>query len=146
MIPANPNAKYVAAYNQPSGRGDGKTVSFVLPVMAWSDNGEALVAQAGKLVSATEVDGCVGFYETQSSEPIAAVPGGGWRCEVTEEDGTVWSVPVIAWTIREGGWAVPIVTNEHGHGMYPKALNRPYLIHHPDSETIVGAPQPKDAR
>jgi len=138
MIPAHPSTKYVASYEQPSVTGDGKGIRFQLPVVAWSDDGEALVAQAGKLVPAADVDGCLGFQMLPTVEPGATVPGGGWRCEVTEEDGTVWSAPVIAWTIREGGWGVPVVTNAHGHAMYPKNLERPFLIYHPESETVVG--------
>lgn len=135
MIPAHPNSKYVASYEQPSGIREGETVKFDLPVMAWSDDGSALVAQAGKLVPATDVDGCIGFFESSLPQDVGVVPGGGWRAEVTEEDGTVWSAPVVAWMIKDGGWAVPVVGDLQGYARHPKHLGRPCRLYHPDTET-----------
>lgn len=84
------------------------------PVIAWSDDGEALVASAdGDLVPASRSAAFVHVDKVDTAF-IAVIPGGGWRIEWPQEDGTTLTEPVLAWGIDADGWGKPLMTDVDG--------------------------------
>lgn len=102
MIPAT--RPYVATYRH-IGK-NGNTYYTRKPVIAWDDDGRALVCDdenTGRLVPA---DHYTNFAEIQASEEtkyVAAIPGGGWRLAWKNEDGSELIEPVLAWIIGADG-------------------------------------------
>lgn len=80
-----------------------------LPVVAWDDDGHALVSDGkGALVRASSfsdfdrVEGTSGVEEH-------AIPGGGWFAEYRIPGQIRRKAPVVAWQINELGFGVPLV-------------------------------------
>ncbi|MER7043025.1 hypothetical protein ACIF6H_35050 [Streptomyces microflavus] len=110
MIPAQ--HPYEAKYKQEV---DGRTVYRSKPVIAWDDEGQALVVdeRSGRLVPANNGRPFIGLSE--GGHPVvAAIPGGGWSARYKDEDGTFTVDPLVAWTVRSDGTLTPIDTDTTG--------------------------------
>ncbi|MFF8556605.1 hypothetical protein ACF058_27720 [Streptomyces sp. NPDC015501] len=84
MIPAQ--HPYEANYQQEE---NGRTVYRSKPVIAWDDEGQALVVdeRSGRPVPANNGRPFTGLSE--GGHPVAAaIPGGGWSARYKNEDGT----------------------------------------------------------
>lgn len=128
MIPAPPG--WFASYRQTNP--DHRTH---MPVIAWNDEGVPLVADSktGRLRPADGYSNFdrVGPATIDNPAPIVAViPGGGWRVERGDGDGT-WSEPLVAWGLDTNG-------NLHALDADSTGLVMPVdegdiRIYHPDS-------------
>jgi hypothetical protein len=110
VIPAQ--HPYEATYKQEE---NGRTVYRSKPVIAWDDEGEALVVdeRSGRLVPANNGRTFVGLSE--GTHPVvAAIPGGGWSARYKNEDGTFNVDPLVAWTVRSNGTLTPLDTDATG--------------------------------
>ncbi|MCX5115413.1 hypothetical protein OOK13_44745 [Streptomyces sp. NBC_00378] len=110
MIPAQ--HPYEANYKQEV---DGRTVYRSKPVIAWDDEGQALVVdeRSGRLVPANNQRTFTGLSE--GGHPvIAAIAGGGWGARYNNEDGTSTVDPLVAWAVRSDGTLTPIDTDGAG--------------------------------
>ncbi|MFW3464294.1 hypothetical protein ACN24K_29865 [Streptomyces microflavus] len=110
MIPAQ--HPYEAKYKQEV---DGRTVYRSKPVIAWDDEGQALVVdeRSGRLVPAN--NGRPFIVLSEGGHPVvAAIPGGGWSARYKDEDGTFTVDPLVAWTVRSDGTLTPIDTDTTG--------------------------------
>ncbi|MFE7579487.1 hypothetical protein ACFU5Z_32545 [Streptomyces sp. NPDC057521] len=110
MIPAQ--HPYEANYQQER---DGRKVYRSKPVIAWDDEGQALVVdeRSGRLVPANNDRMFIGLSE--GGHPVvAAIPGGGWSARFKNEDGTFSVDPLVAWTVRSDGAVIPIDTDISG--------------------------------
>ncbi|MFE9797044.1 hypothetical protein ACFYRL_35590 [Streptomyces goshikiensis] len=110
MIPAQ--HPYEAKYKQEDG---GRTVYRSKPVIAWDDEGQALVVdeRSGRLVPANNGRAFTGLSE--GGHPVvAAIPGGGWSARYKNQDGTYTVDPLVAWTVRSDGTLTPIDTDTTG--------------------------------
>jgi hypothetical protein len=85
----------------------GRTIDRILEVEAWNEDGDALVVDedSGRLVPARALDGFYGLVEDRDPN-VAAVPGQGWSVQYANDDGSVISMPVIAFAFEGGDWSV----------------------------------------
>ncbi|MCX4971048.1 hypothetical protein OHA98_41280 [Streptomyces sp. NBC_00654] len=110
MIPAQ--HPYEANYKQEA---NGRTVYRSKPVIAWDDEGQALVVdeRSGRLVPADSGRNFTGLSEG-GHLVVAAIPGGGWSARYKNEDGTFTVDPLVAWTVRSDGILTPVDTDTAG--------------------------------
>lgn len=116
---ADPNGKPRVAYS-------------TKPVIAWSDDGRALVVNDdGRLVPA---DTWRNFHDVAPADPrvVAAVPGGGWIAEYANDDGSTHSSPIVAWNVYEDGTCIPVDTDGTGACDEITSLGNLHRIYHPD--------------
>jgi hypothetical protein len=77
---------------------------------------------------------------------VAAIPGGGWLIECTDDTDDTWTDPILAWAIHADGTAIPLNTDSSGvtdnatHGL------KSYRIYHPASTPVPDAEEGSDAR
>lgn len=139
MIPAT--RPYEARFKHETTGPDGKTRTHYTekPVIAWDKQGQPLVAdKRGVLVAAT---GWTNFAGVHEAEPpvIAAIPGGGWVAEFTDEEGAArW--PIVAWTVRADGSCTPLTVDRDGMCDDPTDATNFGRIYHPDDEPDTQTP------
>jgi hypothetical protein len=51
---------------------------------------------------------------SEGGQAIQLIPGGGWMVEHTDDDGTRWGEPILAWALNVGGAITPLVTDSVG--------------------------------
>ncbi|MEW2071885.1 hypothetical protein [Streptomyces sp. NPDC007346] len=110
MIPAQ--HPYQADYQQEE---NGRTSYRSKPVIAWDDEGQALVVdeRSGRLVPANNGRTFTGLSE--GGHPVVgAIPGGGWSVRFKNSDGTFTEDPLVAWTVRSDGTLTPVDTDSEG--------------------------------
>ncbi|WP_261565317.1 hypothetical protein [Frankia gtarii] len=109
MIPAH---GWAARFN--AQRGDGNPYRTTERVIAWDDDGQALVVDkaAGKLVLAAQIDGFTGI--DVDDHLVSALPGGGWMGEFRGAGGTTHHEPVIGWTVLAPGLGGPLFCDDQG--------------------------------
>jgi hypothetical protein len=112
----------------------------ILPrqVIAWGDEGEALVVGRRGLVPAWEL-GAISRLVTGEAPTVGAVPGGGWMIDCKDADGVSWTLPILAWTIHSDGTASPITTDTDGVATDATEGLDSYRIYHP-AERFPDAP------
>jgi hypothetical protein len=111
MIPAAD--RYEASYRHEN---DGRAHFTTKPVIAWGDDGAALVAdmKTGRLRDADSWSNFAGL--TKADVPlIGAVPGGEWRAETRTDSGDTGSRPILAWTLDAEGTCTPLVADSDGY-------------------------------
>jgi hypothetical protein len=104
-------------------------------VLAFDDNGEALVLTDDGLEPAHRQPGrFLGIMEPDTTFRTI-ITSGGWRARVTLHDGSAYVVPLVAWAIDDHGWGVPIITDADGGAqpLQPKDYARVEL-EHPDEQ------------
>lgn len=93
---------------------DGRTYWTSKPVIAWDDEGRALISNGrGQLVPAIGYDS-FRHVEEDASGYVAAIPGGGWQLAWKQDDGTEFLDPVVAWVINRDGWARAVSVDSNG--------------------------------
>ncbi|MFF2475117.1 hypothetical protein [Streptomyces sp. NPDC058066] len=125
MIPAN--EPYLARFK----REDDRLLKHAeLPVIAWDDEGHALVVDLGRgiLVRANSYKDFDGLAE-DGARVVAAVPGAGWRAVFKGEDGSRRIEPVVAWKIEANGYTHPV--GVHADGLHEDQT------HVPDFDQVV---------
>ncbi|MET9810867.1 hypothetical protein [Streptomyces halstedii] len=136
MIPAQ--HPYEANYKQ---QVDGRTVYRSKPVIAWDDEGQALVVdeRSGRLVPANDRRTFTGLSE--GVHPVvAAIPGGGWSARYKNEDGTFTMDPLVAWTVRSNGTLAPVDTDPTGLCDDPTTMGNFDGLVAPGAETRTAQP------
>lgn len=113
MIPAT--TPFVAHFNEHARPGGGRTIPTTKPVIAWDDDGRALVVddKTGRLTRADSYKN-FGGVEQATSSYVTAVPGGGWRLAWKQTDGTEYMEPVLAWAIDGNGYGQAISADADG--------------------------------
>ena len=127
MIPAD-GSYYVHYENNPRG-------PITKPVIAWDDEGRPLVAGKYGLVPAHEL-GSVKHIRQDDAPVVAAVPGGGWLIDCKDDDGNTWTTPILAWTIRADGNAVPLTADSDGVTDDATKGLAECRIYHPDTTDV----------
>lgn len=123
---------------------EGKPYTWPGPqVIAWDDDGAPLVIpdshkQARRLQRATDY-GNFSHVAPADSPTVAALPGGGWRVEYKNDDGTLWSAPLVAWHIRASGETIPIDCDSTGYADNPTDSSNFVRIFHPEWDTDAAA-------
>lgn len=118
MIPAR--HPHEAHYKQEEG---GRTVYRSKPVIAWDDEGQALVVdeRSGRLVPAN--NGRTFTRLSEGGHPVvAAIPGGGWSARYKEPDSSSIVDPLVAWIVRSNGTLTPVDTDFTGVRDDPTAM------------------------
>lgn len=140
MIPAT--RPYVARYEHKSANGS-RSYFSELPVAAWDNEGYPLVVRSDShcLERANTWRNFAGI-DTADSPVVAAVPGGGWRVEHTQEDGAVWSEPIVAWAIYPNGTAQAITVDGDGYADELVQRDGEWHVYHPSTAEPSVAPQP----
>ncbi|MBE4790262.1 hypothetical protein [Streptomyces caniscabiei] len=109
------------------------------PVVAWDDDGNALVAGKLGLVRADRF-GTVHRIVQHDAAVVSAVPGGGWMIDCTGDDGDTWTDVIVAWTIHSDGSATALTCSADGlTGDATEGLAE-YRIYHPSQSFSEGEP------
>ncbi|MFC7973903.1 hypothetical protein ACFUT3_01385 [Streptomyces cinereoruber] len=116
MIPAT--TPYVARYRQTADLPNGTQGSYTIdrPVLAWNDDGHALVAadERGQLVPAS---GYSNFDGVMPAEPhiMAVLPATGWLAQYKDDgDGSIFTRPVLAFLVKSDGGCRPVMVDSQG--------------------------------
>jgi hypothetical protein len=111
MIPAT--ARYEANYRQEN---NGRAYFTTKPVLAWGDDGAALVAdmETGRL---RDADSWANFGGLRKADApiIGVIPGEGWRAEIKTDTGDTDSRPILTWTLDAEGTCTPLVADPDGY-------------------------------
>jgi hypothetical protein len=132
-----PSQRFAASYRY-EGSAGGKTRTYYTnkPVVAWDDHGNPLVVdeKTGRLRDASAWRNYVGVQE---ADPVVvgAVPGGEWRVEYRNDDGTVHSSPIVAWLVYDDGSVKPTDSDGTGYVDDPTTVGNFTRIYHPSEET-----------
>ncbi len=115
------------------------------PVIAFGDDGHPLVIGGGKRDRSLVRAGAYSNYDGLGDDPyppvVALLPAGGWRVAGAQDDGTVWSQPLVGWGLRADGSVVPLDTDGTGCVEELDSLHGKYRVYHPDAQE----PQPPGA-
>ncbi|MFE5189211.1 hypothetical protein [Streptomyces sp. NPDC056628] len=130
MIPAT--TAYEASYRHES---NGRAHFTSKPVIAWSDDGAALVVdmKTGRLRDADSWNNFAGLREATAAV-IGAVPGGSWRAEHSTEEGDIESTPVLAWLVHADGYCTPTVADRDGYTDDPTTASNFVRLYQPEDE------------
>lgn len=110
MINAHPG--WCAYFAQASGHHTSK------PVEAWDENGDPMVVDSNLgLMSARGFKNFSHVGRETSGPYVTAVPGQGWYVHRTDDDGTTWDDPVIAFVIDRHGEAAIVLGTGDGEVM-----------------------------
>ena len=124
MIPDN--GRHEAVFRHP--QVDGTHWTEHKPVVAWSDDGDALVVHENCLQIACNLADFNWIVEADM--PVVGIASGGdWRMERRFSDGTIWDAPVIGWAVRADGTAFPLETDALGAAEV--AGDGEFVIYHP---------------
>jgi hypothetical protein len=139
MIPAH--HPYVARYAHKATAPNGKlrTHYTTKPVIAWDDDGHALVAGDRTLVRADSWTNFADLCEG-TAKVIAAFPGGDWKAEFRNDDGSVFSCPITAWVVKDDGDCTPLHADGEGWCDNPSEAGNFVRLYHPDDESAPTAP------
>jgi hypothetical protein len=101
-----PNTHSYEAVFRHKSKDTGEDYSDYLPVIAWDDNGTAMVIsrKSGGLVRVTDYPNFVCIREGEG-RAVAVIPGCGYVVEYDNGDGTTFTSPVLAWVINDLGYA-----------------------------------------
>lgn len=138
MIPAD--GEHFAQYTREDGQ-HGTSQK----VIAWANNGDAMVLGEAGLVPAQNLPGFQRIYRGVNASPIVgAIPGGGWLVDSLMDDGEWVTAPVLAWAVHADGTASPIDTDYAGETGDARAAERCYIYHpdhdDPEARKNIGAP------
>ncbi|MER7048341.1 hypothetical protein [Streptomyces jumonjinensis] len=134
MIPNTQPYVAISQYESTTPDGVRHVNHFEDPVVAWDDEGYPLVVSQQGLCRASDLPHF--SMLSKVSRPIGALPADGWRVEHTNEDGTIWSEPLVGWLINADGTLSPLESDDQGrvHDVYLEYDRGAYRIYHPDSE------------
>lgn len=113
MIPAT--IPFVARFkhHHTTAKGEAITTYSTKPVIAWDEGGYPYVAGEHNLVPANSYANFVDIGEGDAPI-IAAIPGGGWQVKWSNEGGTAYVEPILAWILDADGSAKPISSDSDG--------------------------------
>jgi hypothetical protein len=128
MIPAT--ARYDASYRHET---DGRPHFTTKPVIAWGDDGAALVAdmKTGRLRDADSWSNFAGLRKADVPV-VGVIPGEGWRAEAKTDTGDTDSRPILAWTLDAEGACTPLVADSDGYTEDATGGENFIRIHHAD--------------
>lgn len=131
MIPAT--ARYEASYRHEK---DGRAHFTTKPVIAWGDDGAALVAdmKTGRLCDADSWSNFAGLAMADA-EVVGVIPGGSWRAEHSTDDGDVESTPVLAWLVHADGSCTPTIADRDGYTDDPTTASNFIRLYEPEEES-----------
>ncbi len=131
MTPAT--ARYEASYRHEGDRGAHFTTK---PVIAWGDDGAALVAdmKTGRLRDADSWSNFAGLAMADA-EVVGVIPGGSWRAEHSTDDGDVESTPVLAWLVHTDGSCTPTIADRDGYTDDPTTASNFVRLYEPEEES-----------
>jgi len=113
LIPAPPG--WEAFYEITAGpAGKERVTERHTPVVAWSDDGDALVVEeaTGRLVPAGQAGKLRAVARTGFTDVL---PGGGWMAEYREDNGALTSYAIVAWQVSAyTGYLEPVSVNDDG--------------------------------
>lgn len=109
MIPAL--QPYDAVFKNP---GEGKPSTNKLPVIAWDDEGNALIALAegGTLAAANRNPNFI-CVQPARRNAVGVIPGGGYRVVFKQEEGH-YVADVLGWVVDEDRYTEPLWADEEG--------------------------------
>lgn len=112
---------------------NGHTHYSTKPVIAFDDEGLALVLGDGRLVPADSYSNFANVIEDDPGH-VALIPAGGWRVEFTSEDGSKYREPLVGWSLTAGGDVEPLFADADGLVNDFHRYSGEYRIYHPDCE------------
>lgn len=113
-------------------------------VIAWNDDGHAMVAGRAGLVPAHTLPGFETLYEKGDERVLTALPGGGWMVDWKNDGDDEWTTtPVLLWAVHADGTASPMDADHYGETGNAMSADRCYLYHpdhdRPEHRTAFGA-------
>ena len=109
-------------------------------VIAWADNGDALLLGKKGLVVAHTLEGFQ-YIRRAKVQPkvVATLPGAGWQVSTKFTDGEIWTTPVLTWLVHENGDVVPMDVSPDGsvgNAVIPDdETAKVVTVYHPDYPT-----------
>jgi hypothetical protein len=112
---------------------NGEPYFTVLPVVGWSGDGCALVAdeKTGRLRDADTWSNFAGLVPVDPV-PLNAIPGQGWLVECETGTGDTETAPVLAWAFDSAGNCTPLVADSDGYTEDATVRTGFTRIYHPD--------------
>lgn len=114
MIPADGRHQASFKYDSPTAKSGHYYISE--PVVAWDDDGYALIARddkSGRLHRAANFSNFAGVAEA-GGYYVGAIPGGGWQVAWPEDDGSEYIEPVVAWVLKSDGTMEAVSVDSEG--------------------------------
>lgn len=114
---------------------DGRPNFTTKPVIAWSDDGTALVAdvKTGRLRDADSWSNFAGLA-TVDAPVVGAVPGGTWRAEFSTDEGGLNSWPILAWLVHADGTCAPVHADRDGYADDPTTVSNFVRLYQPEED------------
>lgn len=114
MIPTN--VPYTATFRttRPVRDGGTREVWKDRPVIAWDEDGYALVVGNHGLVRAANLDGYEGLSEGSDSRVVGAIPADGWRIAWKLDDGQEPTDRILLWLVKADGMVEPVWVDPDG--------------------------------
>lgn len=134
MIPAPPGgilARYKYDHN-------GRSYYDEKPVIAFDDDGSALVLGDRCLVPADHCSNFAGF--DAAGGYVALIPAGGWRVEFRGKDGSTYSESLVGWGLKPDGTVAPFTTDCDGLIQNLHEYPDRYRVYHRDTAETSAAP------
>jgi hypothetical protein len=119
--------------------------SSTMTIVAFDDDGHPLVIDENGKRNKTQLIRADSWanYDGMADDPhppiTAIMPGGGWRVEWTDSDGTIWSEPLVGWGLK-GGSVVPLSTDCDGLVDDFDLVSGKWRIYHPDATEPADVP------
>ncbi|MFD6035738.1 hypothetical protein ACFWHF_14525 [Streptomyces griseoincarnatus] len=72
---------------------------------------------------------------------VAFIPGGGWLIERTNDDGSIYTEPIIGWALTADGTAHALEGDGHGGADRTDQIGRDLRLYHPDAHLLTAEKQ-----
>ncbi|QYC44942.1 hypothetical protein Nocox_36940 [Nonomuraea coxensis DSM 45129] len=113
LIPATIPFVALFKHDRTDAKGETRTAYSRMPVVAWDEGGYPYVPGKHSLVPANSYSNFEGIHQ-DDAPVVAAIPGGDWQVKWSNEDGSAYVEPVLAWIIDSDGGAKPISSDSDG--------------------------------
>lgn len=105
------------------------------PVIAWDDEGYALILGRGRLVRANGEPGFIAIGWDEVGPVVGIATADGWVAEFLSSEGHQTTLPLAGMAIRSTGEAFPLVIHPDGRCDDPQGDRRFKRIYHPGHDT-----------
>ncbi|MFF7180162.1 hypothetical protein [Streptomyces sp. NPDC008121] len=132
MIPASHPYEARYRHDKPAGG----SYFTTKPVIAWDATGTAQVAdeKTGQLRDANTWSNFAGVVKGKAPV-VAAIPGGTWRAEYSQDDEGSMAWSVLAWLVHSDGECTPVHSDRDGAVDDPTTVSNFVRLYQPEEDT-----------
>ena len=111
---------------------------FDMPILAWDDEGNPMVAadlalEPAKVAASARGAKFVSINQDPISNIVAVAPSEGWRIRYALDDGRTWTEPIIGWGVLADGDVRPLTTDRSGMVQETSCTDK-CAVYHPDQD------------